>query len=332
MGDVAKRAGVSVTTVSHVLNGTRKVDPHTERAVKAAMAEAGYTPNNLARALARSMTNTIGVAISAVSNHYFTDIVRAVENEAEQHGWMIFLSDTRDDAGHELRIVQALHQRRVDGLILAPCADPEGKALRYLEQNKLPTVLIDRLSASDFDQVGVENIEPMADALTHLAGHGHARIGFVSGLPGLSTSEERLDGYRLGLRQAGLAFDARLVECGESAIEPARASVHRLLGLELGLAPTAIISGNNLMTIGAMRAFRDLRLDVPRDIALLGFDDFDWADSFSPRLSVIDQPCDAIGARAVQMLMARIDAPGGGRRTVRLRPEMRLRRSCGCPE
>lgn len=330
MGDVAKRAGVSVTTVSHVLNGTRKVDPETERAVKAAMSEAGYTPNNLARALALSRTNTIGVAISAVSNHYFNDIVRAVENEAGQHGLMIFLSDTRDDAGHELRIVKALHERRVDGLILAPSADPEGKVLHYLEQNRLPVVLIDRLTSNNFDQVGVENTAPVAEIVRHLAGHGHTRIGFVGGRPGLSTSEERLAGYRLGLAQAGLAYEERHVASGQSEIEPARAAVHRLLAL--ADAPTAIISGNNLMTIGVMRAFRDLALEVPRDIALVGFDDFDWADSFSPRLTVMDQPCEAIGTLAVQMLMERIREPDRPRRTVRLEPVMRVRHSCGCVE
>ncbi|WP_038498315.1 LacI family DNA-binding transcriptional regulator [Janthinobacterium agaricidamnosum] len=328
MGDVARRAGVSVTTVSHVLNGTRKVQPETEKAVKAAMQEAGYTPNILARALAQSRTNTIGVAISAVSNHYFNDIVRAIENESERHGLMIFLSDTRDDAEHELRIVKALHQRRVDGIILAPAADPERRVFRYLEENKLPVVLIDRLVPENFDQVGVENAKPMADIVRHLASHGHRRIGFIAGKPGLSTSDERQAGYLQGLQQAGLPFDPALVLCGQSQIEPARASVHRLLALEQ--APTAIISSNNLMTIGVMRGFRDLRLEVPKDIALVGFDDFDWADSFSPRLTVMDQPCEAIGAMAVQLMMARINDPDSARQTVRLAPELRIRNSCGC--
>lgn len=328
MGDVAKRAGVSVTTVSHVLNGTRKVQPETEKAVKAAMNETGYTPNILARALARSMTNTIGVAISAVSNHYFNDIVRAIENESARHDLMIFLSDTRDDAEHELRIVKALHQRRVDGIILAPASDPDQKVLRYLEKNKLPAVLIDRLASKNFDQVGVENKKSMADMVAHLVGHGHKHIGFVSGLPGLTTSEERLDGYKMGLQQAGLLFDENLVQSGESSIEPARAAVHRLLSLSK--PPTAIISGNNLMTIGAMRAFRDLRLEVPENVALVGFDDFDWADSFSPRLTVMNQPSEEIGTRAVKMLIARINEPDGKRKTVRLSPEMRVRNSCGC--
>jgi len=328
MGDVAKRAGVSVSTVSHVLNGTRKVDPATALAVKAAIAEAGYTPNNLARALARSRTNTIGVAISAVSNHYFTDIVRAIENEAARHHLMIFLADTRDDAEHELRIVKALHQRRVDGIILAPAADPEQRVLHYLKKNQLPAVLIDRFVSDEFDQVGVENALPMAEVVRHMAGHGHRRIGFISGLPGLTTSDERLAGYLEGLQQCGLAYDPALVLCGDSAIEPARAMVHRMRAL--AAPPTAIISGNNLMTIGAMRAFRDLKLDVPGHIALAGFDDFDWADSFNPRLTVIDQPCDAIGTTAVQLLTARIKHPSGARQTARLDATLRIRNSCGC--
>ena len=307
MEDVARRAGVSVTTVSHVLNGTRKVQPETERLVKAAMKEAGYTPNVLARALAQSRTNTLGVAMSAVSNHYFNNVVRAIESESERHGLMIFLSDTRDDAEHELRIVQALHQRRVDGIILASAADEERKVFRYLQNSKLPVVLIDRLMSENVDQVGVENIKPMSELVIHLANHGHRRIGFLSGHAGLSTSSERQHGYMQGLCHAGLPFDPDLIMGGGSDIEPARAAVHSLLSLPA--APTAIISGNNLMTIGAMRAFRDLNLDVPKDIALAGFDDFDWADSFSPRLTVVDQPGNAIGVLAVQMMMARIYEP-----------------------
>lgn len=328
MDDVARIAGVSVTTVSHVLNGTRKVGPATLRAVQEAVQLSGYTPNVLARALARSTTNTIGVAMSAVSNHYFNDIVRAIENEAGLHQQMILLSDTRDDAAQEMRIVKALHERRVDGIILAPAADPDQKVLAYLEQSKMPAVLIDRIVSDKFDQVGVDSVQPMADIVLHLAGHGHQRIAFIAGLDGLSTSDERHAGYRLGLEQAGLAYDAALVRHGASAIEPARLAVHGLMAM--AAAPTAIVSGNNLMTIGVMRALRELQLEVPDDIALVGFDDFDWADSFRPRLSVIDQPCESLGTLAVQLLIARINDPDGPRSTLRLNPKIKIRNSCGC--
>jgi LacI family transcriptional regulator len=328
MADVARRAGVSISTVSHVLNGTRKVSPETARAVEDAIRDVGYIQNTLARALARSATNSVGVAISAISNHYFSEIVRAIEAECARHGLMIFLSDTRDDPEHELKVVHALHQRRVDGLILAPAADPEQRVLRYLERNQVPAVLIDRLASPRFDQVGVENSRATTELVLHLAAHGHRRIALISGLEGLTTTQERIAGYRAGLEAAGLPWDGALVRSGGSLVEPAQAALALLL--REAAPPTAIVSGNNLMTIGAMRALREAGLDVPRDIALVAFDDFDWADSFSPRLTVMAQPCEELGTRAVRLLMRRIEQPDAPRQTLRLSPTLHVRNSCGC--
>ena len=159
-------------------------------------------------------------------------------------------------------------------------------------------------------------------------GHGHRRIGLISGLDGLATTMERIDGYRAALRAAGLPFDAALVQSGGSIVDPARAACRHLL--ELADPPTAIVTANNLMTIGAMRGLRDAGRRVPEDVALVGFDDFDWADCFSPRLTVMAQPCEQIGSRAAQLLIQRLGDPDGNRRTLRLRPTLRLRNSCGC--
>ena len=328
MDDVARHAGVSVSTVSHVLNRTRKVRPATAKAVEDAMRDVGYTPNTIARALARSATNSIGVAISAISNHYFSEVVRAIESECARRNLMIFLSDTRDDPEHELQVVRGLHQRRVDGIVLAPAADPENRVLRYLEHNKIPAVLIDRLASRHFDQVGVENRRATTDLVLHLAEHGHKRIGMISGLEGLTTTRERVDGYRAGLEAAGLMFEEALVVSGNSAIEPARSAMQRLLGLQS--PPTAIVTGNNLMTIGAMYGLRDAGLEVPRDIALVGFDDFDWADVFNPRLTVIAQPCEQLGIRAIGLLLKRLEDPQRKRCTIRVQGLLRIRNSCGC--
>ena len=171
MADVALRAGVSISTVSHVLNGTRKVSPATVRAVEDAVQAVGYTPNILARALARSTTNTIGLALSAVSNHYFSEIVRAIEAECTRHGLMILLTDTHDDPAYELKVVQALHQRRVDGIVLAPAADPEQRVLRYLADNRLPTV--------SHRPAGVGPVRP--DRRREQAGHDRAGAPPASG-------------------------------------------------------------------------------------------------------------------------------------------------------
>ena len=328
MEDVAKAANVSVTTVSHVLNGTRKVHPDTEKLVRAAIQEVGYIQNSLARSLAMSATNTIGVAIPTFANHYFSEVVRSVENECMRNGLMMLFSDTHDDPDQELKIVQAFHQRRVDGVVLAPADDGRLESLAYLRNNRIPTVLVDRVLTQGFDQVGVKNKQGVQELIAHLIGHGHTRIGFISGAVWNSTSAERLDGYRAALKSAGLPYDSDLVRCGESAIEPAWAATKQLLGLEA--RPTAIMTSNNLMTIGAMHALREAGIDVPGHIAMVGFDDFDWADLFSPRLTVTAQPLEEIGARALRLLIKRIKSPEGARQTIRLSPTIHVRNSCGC--
>ena len=326
MDDVASRAGVSTSTVSHVLNGTRKVSPASVQAVERAVQELGYIPNTLARSLARSSTNTIGVAISALSNHYFSETVHAIETECAKHGYMMLFVDTHDDPEQELRVVMALHHRRVDGVILAPSND--SKALEYLRTNQIPAVLVDRMMSAQFDQVGVENTQATQALITHLIGHGHRRIGFIAGRTGFSTTDERVAGYKAALQAAGLAFDPQLLVNGGSNTEPARQATVQLLGLDA--PPTAIMAGNNLMTLGAMHALRDAQLEVPGQMALVGFDDFDWADFFVPRLTLIAQPVNELGARAVHLLLQRMATPEATPHSVRLAPSLQLRNSCGC--
>lgn len=326
MDDVASRAGVSTSTVSHVLNGTRKVSPATVQAVQRAIVELGYIPNTLARSLARSSTSTIGVAISALSNHYFSETVHAIETECAKHGYMMLFVDTHDDPEQELRVVTALHHRRVDGIVLAPSNG--SLALDYLHANEIPAVLVDRMMSTQFDQVGVENTQSTQALIHHLIDHGHRRIGFIAGRTGFSTTDERVAGYQAALQAAGLAFDPQLLVNGGSNTEPARAATVQLLSL--AVPPTAIMAANNLMTLGAMQALRDAHLDVPAQIALVGFDDFDWADFFVPRLTLIAQPVQALGAQAVHLLLQRMASPHAPVQSVRLQPTLRLRHSCGC--
>ncbi|WP_287991508.1 LacI family DNA-binding transcriptional regulator [Acidiphilium sp.] len=330
MEDVAHRAGVSVSTVSHVINGTRKVRPATVEAVRDAIRKTGYVPNSLAQALAGASTKTIGVAISALTNHYFAETVRVIESECARRGLMIFLADTHDDPDQELRVIKALHQRRVDGIILAPTAGTDRRALDYLKGKGIPSVLVDRIVRGEFDQVGVENTVACRELISHLIGHGHRRIGFVAGAPGISTSIERLEGYRDALHQASIPFDPALVCCGESANEPARRAVRELLRLDP--RPTAIVASNNLMMIGAMHALRDAGIEVPAGMALVGFDDFDWAELFNPRLTVLAQPLEDIAMKAVELLTRRIARPDDQFEIVRLTPELRIRNSCGCQD
>jgi LacI family transcriptional regulator len=336
MNDVASAAGVSVSTVSHVVNKTRRVNPETERAVMAAIADSGYSNDGIARSLRTGRTHTVGLAMSAISNPYFGDVVHAIERELTAAGYSLLLTDTHDDPERELRAVRELLQRRPDAVIIAPSADP-GAAVAQLARRGLPTVLIDRIpTGADsslagvalVDAVGVENVESTAMLTCHLAEHGHRRIGFVAGRDGLTTTSERLEGYRLGLHQSGLSFDGALVGHGDSAEDPARTAVTTLLGL--ADPPSALITGNNQMTIGTMRALREVGVVVPRDLALVSFDDFTWADLFEPRLTAMAQPVDTLGALAVQMLLGRIADPDAAPQRVRLEPEFVRRDSCGC--
>jgi LacI family transcriptional regulator len=189
-------------------------------------------------------------------------------------------------------------------------------------------VLIDRMPGGDFDQVGSENEEPTARLVDHLAGLGHRRIGLVAGLAELTTTAERVRGYRAGIAAAGLSADDALIAYGGSQRDPARAATHALL--ELADPPTALVSGNNFMTIGVMRGLADRGLRVPEDIALVTFDDFEWADLFHPRLTAVAQPIGELGRRAVELLLSRIADPSLPSRSVRLPTTFVHRDSCGC--
>lgn len=330
MADVARHAGVSVATVSHVVNETRPVRDDTRRRVLESIRDTGYIQNTLARALAMSSTRSIGLSMSAISNPYFSAVVHALETGLSHSGYTLLLTDPHEDADRELRVVKALHERRVDAILMAPVPGSRENALAYLARHDVPTVLVDRLAWDRFDQVSGENEHATGKLVTHLAELGHRRIGFVSGLKGLSTTDERVRGYHVGLQHHDLARDPALVVSGGSATEAARIATHRLM--ELAVPPTAIIVANNLMTIGVMRGLRDRGVGVPRDIALVSFDDFEWADLFSPRLTTIAQAVDAMGAEAVHLLLTRIKDPGLPPRTVRLAPTFVHRDSCGCPE
>jgi LacI family transcriptional regulator len=336
MADVARSAGVSVATVSHVLNDTRPVLPHTRQAVLDAIEELGYTPNTLARSLVTSRTRSIGLAVSAISNPYFTEILQGVEAAALDHGYSLLITDPHDDPVHERKVVQLLHERRVEGVIVAPSAQPR-EMLAYLGRHRVPAVLLDRLVHTPgggedppFDQICAESTEPTARLVTHLAGLGHRRIALVAGLPGLSTTAERITGYRHGLAASGLPYDERLLVHGDSTAAGAERATAGLLSL--GSCPTALVTANNVMTIGALRALRAHGLSVPEDIALCCFDDFAWADLFSPRLTAIAQPSRDIGARAVRVLLDRLAEPDRPARTERLPCAFVHRTSCGCPD
>ncbi|MFB9429195.1 LacI family DNA-binding transcriptional regulator [Streptoalloteichus tenebrarius] len=329
MRDVAHLAGVSITTVSHVVNGTRAVADETRRRVLDAVAATGYTGNAIARSLVTGGTRSLGVAISLVANPYFAELIHAIESEASRAGFTLILVDTHDQPEAEHAAVRALRSRRVDGMLLTPSPGAATTVLPELRQLGVPTVLVDRLPGSGLvDQVGPENVGAMAALVEHLTELGHRRIGLVSGAAGLTTTSERVHGYRLGLHRSGLELDEELMASGGSAVKPAEAALRRLLTLPD--PPTAVVAANNNMMVGVLHAARELDVKVGVDLAVVGYDEVEWADLVDPPLTTMAQPIAEIGRTAVRMLLSRIADPDQPPRTVRLPARFMHRRSCGC--
>lgn len=326
MADVARAAGVSISTVSHVLNKTRTVSPDTARAVQDAVAACGYVPEKVARQHSAGF-GTIGLAMSAMSNPYFSDVVHGIDRHAATAGYSLLLADTHDDGDTELRAVGELLRRKVGAIILAPSGHAE-RTLTYVRQAEVPVVVLDRFVKEDVDQIGVENVEATAQLVDHLAEIGHRRIAMIAGHTGIATTTERVRGYRLGLSRNDIPADPAYVVSGDSHAEPAERAIADLLALPE--PPTAVVVGNNRMTIGAMRGLRAAGKSVPVDIALVAFDDFEWSDLFHPRLTAIAQPTLAIGEQAFGLAMSRMENPDLPPRRVLIRPTFMHRESCGC--
>jgi LacI family transcriptional regulator len=328
MDDVARLAGVSVSTVSHVLNGTRNVNPATRQRVDAAILEIGYRRNVVARSLAAGRTHTVGLSIAALTNPYFGSLVHAVEERLSEAGYVLILGDSHDEPRSERRVTDSLLDRQVDGMILAPAAGSEFSTIPEIVRSGTPLVLIDRMLDVACDQVGPENDVSAYELTTHLLDAGHRRIAIVRGIEGISSTTERFDGYTRALADRGIELDPGLILDGRSSVEVAES---RVRGLMSGPdRPTALVSMNNSMTIGSLKAVRGLGLSIPADLAFVCYDDFEWSDLFEPRLTAAAQDVQTIGRTAADLLLGRIEGREDAPRSIRVPTTFTHRNSCGC--
>jgi LacI family transcriptional regulator len=328
MGDVARIAGVSASTVSHVLNGTRKVNTATRLRVEAAIEETGYRRNVVARSLAAGRTHTIGLSISALTNPYLGSLVHAVERALSDAGYVLIVGDSHDDVEPERRVIDSLLDRQVDGMIVAPAAGSEQVTLPQIIRTGTPLVLIDRGVDVGCDQVGPENLSSARSLTAHLLDLGHRRIAVVRGLAGISSTTERFDGYAAALADRGIAVDAALILNGESSTDVAEREVRALMSG--AKRPTALVSLNNSMTIGALKALRGLGLSIPADVAFVCYDDFEWSDLFEPKLTAAAQDVETIGTAAVELLLRRVRGDEAAPHQIRVPTTFHHRTSCGC--
>ena len=264
--------------------------------------------DSIARSLRTGSTQTVGLAISAISNPFFAEVVGAIERQVTTMRRKVLLVDTHDDPEQEFSAVQELVARRCDGVILAPSAAPE-QTYDLLERRNMPTVLIDRFSDTGTfvaDSIGVHNEEPVAQLVDHVASRGHRRVAFVAGLPGLGTSLERLAGFKLGVQRNKLDPDPDSW-CSEAPTRPPHAMLSP--GFRPAGAPHRHRHGQQRHDHRCHACDRQPDLRIPEDVGLVGFDDFPWAPLFRPRLTVVAQPLTELGTRAATMLHERIANP-----------------------
>ena len=323
--DVAKRAGVSVATVSAVFNKSSYVSPPLEEKVQRAIQELNYTPNLLARSMAKQKTLTLGVLIPDAANPFFPEIVRGIEDCANAAGYSILLGSSDNQTQKEEVYLRLFLSKRVDGILLvkAPGEMP-ADLLATLRRNTPPIVLVDReYPALNADTVVADDFGGGFAATKHLLDLGHRRIALVRGISGTSTSDGRLRGYQDALGSKKIALDEKLIAEGDYGIDSGYAAGLKLLAQR----PTAVVVTNYLMTIGFLKAMDEMGLSCPGDVSIVSYDDFVWNDVFPPKLTSIVQPKYAIGHMSAEILLARIAGKHKRAKFQVLANEMKTRKS-----
>lgn len=323
--EVAESAGVSYATVSHVINNTRVVSQGTRERVLAAMAALNYRPNALARSLRQGKTNTFGLVLPNSANPFFAEISRSIEDAAFRKGYSVFLCNTELDTQRELFYVDVLSKKQVDGIIFV-AAGEQGDSLDFLIRENMPVVMIDRnVPNVEVDAVLTDDQLGGFLATQHLLQLGHTRIACIAGPSSITPSAERLTGYRNALEQAGLPYEENLVIRGDYHPQSGFEITHSILNMDP--RPTAIFALNDLMALGALRAAAEADCSVPRELAIVGYDDLELARFTSPPLTTIAQPKKEIGAQAVNLLVDRISRKSLPPSRLVLPPELIVRRS-----
>jgi LacI family transcriptional regulator len=317
MRDVAEVAGVSVATVSRVLNGSRSVGAPATEAVERAAEELGYRPNLVASSLRRSQTRSVAMVIPHIANPYFPRLVQAVERALAADDHELLLADSQDTPEVERRRVRSLLDRRVDGLLLVPCHEQRSAAL--LAEIDVPHVLLDRtVTNGSYDRVVMDDAAGIRSLIAHLREQGRRRFAFVGAEPVTSTARTRLETFRA---DAGAGARTHL---GDFSLAWGREAAARLV--DEGL-PDAVVCGNDLTAIGVQRGLRDAGVPLPGEVAVTGYDDVGFAEVSEPPLTTIRQPVDELGDVAVRLLLERTRGEAGAPRSVLLAPQLVVRAS-----
>ncbi len=322
--EVARAAQVSPATVSRVLNGSTKVRADYRRRVLDAVDQMDYRPNRLARNLRRQKAEMIGVVVSDIENPHFSEAVRVIEDAAFRAGYRVLLCNTDETPEKQRVYLEMLADERVLAAIISP-ADRDGAGVSALLDIGIPVVCFDReIDDPRADAVVCDNVEGLRRATEHLIWLGHKRIAYLGGRLDVETGAERLEGYTTTMRAAHLVpFPLN----GGFRADAAERAVDRLLATSP--PPTALVVANNLMTLGALRAIRRARVEVPSQLALVAVDDPPWAELIDPPLTTVAQPVRALADAAMALALERVEGHRTEARRLVLPLELRIRRSCG---
>jgi LacI family transcriptional regulator/LacI family repressor for deo operon, udp, cdd, tsx, nupC, and nupG len=326
--DVAKAAGVSIATVSRVLSHPDNVAPETQAIVRQAMKKLAYQPNRVARRLRQrsGKRHLLGLIIPDIQNPFFSEMARGVEDVAYANEFAVMLCNSDEDLKKEAFYLNVMKLESVDGIILPPINDRDPAVIQFADSGT-PVVTVDRsLSDSTIDKVEVDNCQGAFDAVAHLIKIGHRRIGLITGRLNISTSRDRKLGYERALAAHDISANSDFIRVGDYKQASGVALAGELLALPN--RPTAFFVANNLMAIGAIEAIHKCHLNIPGDVAIIGFDDFPWADALDPPLSVVRQPAYEVGRAAAELLLKRLENRNSPAAWLRLRPRLILRSSC----
>ncbi|MBP8002428.1 MAG: LacI family DNA-binding transcriptional regulator [Chloroflexi bacterium] len=324
--EVADMAGVSTATVSRVLANKPHVRPEVREKVLQAVQALDYRPNLVARSLRSQQSSTIGLVVSDIRNPFFTAIARAVEDAAYEQGFRVFMCNTDENPEKEGMYLNLMRDENVAGVIFSPTRQT---ALRFAElEVGIPTVVIDReVSAACVDVVLINNVAAARQLAEHLIHNGYHRIGALFG-EASTTGRQRRQGLEEALELAGLAVDPNLMCYVSPKIQAGHAAALSLL--DLPQPPDALFTTNSLLTAGGLKAIQERGLRIPKDVALVGFDETPWSTLVQPPITLIAQPTEEIGRTATDLLLKRIEDPQRPARTVILQAQL-LERGSSAP-
>jgi len=326
MRDVARLSGVSISTVSAVINATVPVSAEREQRVREAMTALDYHPDAVARSLKTGKTNVIGMIVPDITNAFFPEVIRGVENVARASGYSVILCDSREDSQEEERHLSMLFSRRVDGVLIA--CSVGSTAYDTMIRRRFPIVFVDRVPVEAKNgTVSSDNVQAGYTATEYLIGLGHHRIALLAGHLGLSPHRDRLAGFRKAMEEFHLAVRHEYLILGNVQIEDGLAAGRRLLNLSE--RPTAIMASNSKLLLGLLQALDQGGVSSPSEVSVLSFDDYIWSNYLNPKLTTVAQETYEMGKRSFELLLRIIQADSkeevGG--NIRLPTNLRVRGS-----